>query len=592
MKDDLSEFIDYLRSKVDIVDYASRYVTLNRRGNDFWACCPFHNERTPSFVVHQDNQFYKCFGCGESGNVYNLVMKMENISFMDAVEMIAKDAGLTLPSNEDQEEMRKRKRDRDVAYSIMRATTEFYHKNLLQNPNSEQAKYLASRKISPEMVEKFQIGASLNYEDLVKHLTNRGYNINDLSMAGVVGRNEHGAYDFYGKRLIFPIFNGFGDVVAFSGRSVEANPDHTKYKNSPQSPIFNKSEVLFAYNFVREEKKKNTALDTIVIVEGHIDVIACHQVGITNTIGCMGTALTPQHAKRIKQLVSNVILCLDGDSAGTSATYKAIDVLKDSGLNVRVVRLKGAKDPDEYIKKYGKDSFLDTLNNAQGCVDFILTDTASKYNLENNADKSKYVAEALNYIAKFSSPAEREIYLSFVQKAVKIPIDALRRSLELQSVKKVATKPIESEKKGQEMTRENYILESKIMLLASMLYKKISDLSSIEELFNGTDELCELYRFLKEKISSGKNYNVSTLFDNFEIVNNSLIDRVINYKFPEDNVYAKFLADTIKRVKLYELERERTKIQAELKSAKTNDEQNEILKRLQEITAKINKEKM
>lgn len=585
-----NSFLDYLRSKIDIVDYISKYMTLTKRGANYWACCPFHNEKTPSFAVNPEHQYYKCFGCGESGNIFNFVMKMENIDFLSAVQLIAKESGVPLPSHEESDEMRKRKRDRDVAYSILKATTEFYHKNLIDNPNSEQAKYLSKRKISTEMIEKFQIGASLNYEDLPKHLIKLGYTANDLLMAGVVGKGDWGLYDFYGKRLIFPIFNGFGDVVAYSGRSIEENPEHTKYKNSPQSIIFNKSEILFGYNFVRDEKKKNNLLDTIIIVEGHIDVIACHQVGITNTIGCMGTALTTQHSKKIKQLVSNVILCLDGDNAGKSATYKAIDILKDAGLNVRVVRLQGAKDPDEYIKKFGKDAFVDVLSKAIDCVDFILNDTAKKYNLEQNADKSRYMSEALNYISKFSSPADKELYLSLVQKLVKIPIDALRKSLNM--IENGNTKTISEAKQiGQEMTSDNFVLESKIMLLASMLYKKITDLTSIEELFSEKDELSELYSFLKEKITNGQNYNASTLFDNFDIDKNSLIDRVINYDFPTDDVYPVFLSETIARVRLYSLQKERNRIQKELDSAKTDQEIVDGLKKLQDITERINKER-
>ncbi len=585
-----SSFLDYLRSKIDIVDYISKYITLTRRGANFWACCPFHNEKTPSFAVNQEHQYYKCFGCGESGNIFNFVMKMENIDFYNAVKLIAKESGVELPNQEESDEMRKKKRDRDIVYQILRATTDFYHNNLLSNPDSEQSKYLLKRGISAEMIEKFQIGASLNYEDLPKHLLKLGFKPNDMLMAGVVGKGDWGLYDFYGKRLIFPIFNGFGDVVAYSGRSIEDNPDHTKYKNSPQSIVFNKSEILFAYNFVRDKKKQNNMLDTIVIVEGHIDVIACHQVGIDNTIGCMGTALTTQHAKKIRQLVSNVILCLDGDSAGNNATYKAIDVLKDSGLNVKVVRLVGAKDPDEFIKKFGKDAFMNELNNAVDCVDFILTDTAKKYDLNQNADKSKYISEALDYIAKFSSPAEREIYLTLVQKMVKIPIYALRKSLDLVTDGN-NTKEIEQHSQGEEMTRDNFIIESKIMLLASMLYNKIKNLSEIEELFNGDDELSELYKFLKDRINNDKNYNVSTLFDNFDIEKDSLIDKVINYDFPSEEVYPKFLSETIARIKLYELQKERARIQRELDSAKSEQEIMDNLKKLQEITNRINKEK-
>ena len=582
------EFLELVRSKNDIVDVASRYITLNRRGSNFWACCPFHMEKTPSFSIKQDGQFYKCFGCGESGNVIGFTMKMENVDFPTAVEILCKNAGIPLPTDTDNEEMRKKKHERDVSYRILKSTTEFYHNNLLNHPETLQAQYLKRRGINEEMIQKFQIGASLNYDDLPKYLASLGFKPEEMITAGVCGRGEKGnIYDFYGTRLMFPIANGFGDAVAFSGRSVDGNEERAKYKNTPQSPIFNKSEILFAFNFVRDLKKEHL-LDTIIIVEGHIDVISCHQHGITNTIGCMGTALTTLHARKIKQLVDNVILCLDGDSAGANATYKAIDTLKAVGLNVKVVRLANAKDPDEFLKKFGKDAFLEHLSTANDCVDFILKDSAKKYDLNSNLDRTKYINEALNYISKFSTPAEQEIYLSFVQKLVKVPIDALRKSLnrteETTNIQTVEEKPAETEK-------NNYIVESKIMLLASMLYKRITNFDEISGLFVVDDELSKLYRFLVEKIQNNAGYNASTLFDSFEISSNSLIDRVINYVFPSDDVYETFLRDTIKRVKLLELQSEYKKVQEQLRNSLTDNEKYLHLAKLKELTDKMNKEK-
>lgn len=583
-----SEFLDRVRAKNDIVDVVSKYVTLTRRGLNFWACCPFHNEKTPSFSVKQDGQFFKCFGCGESGNVFTFIMKMENVDFPTSVEILAKNAGLELPTDTENEEMKKRKHERDRVYAVLKATTEFYHKNLLENSENEQAKYLKERGLSREMIEKFQIGASLNFDSLPEHLRKLGFTAKEMMSAGVVGTgDDNRIYDFYGKRLIFPIFNSFGDVVAYSGRSVTPSPEHTKYKNTPQTIVFNKSEILFGYNFARDLKKEHM-LDTLVIVEGHIDVIACHQVGITNTIGCMGTALTTLHAKKIKQLVDNIILCLDGDNAGNMATYKAIDVLKQVGLNVRVVRLVGAKDPDEFIKKFGKDNFLEVLTNSIDCVDFVLTDSAKKYNLENNSEKNQYVQEALNYISKFSTPAEQEIYLKEVQKLVKIPIDALRKSMQKSEVKETC----ETIENLSDTPSNNYILESKIMLLASILYKKIENFENFSGLFGSNDELSELYKFLVQKKNANEDVTVSSLFDNFDISKNSLIDRVINYVFPETDVYNQLLSDTIKRVNQLKIDDELKELKAKLSNVKSNEELTETLKRMQELTVLKNKEKM
>ena len=579
-----SDFLEELRSKCDIVDVASKYLTLNRRGLNFWACCPFHNEKTPSFSIKQDGQFFKCFGCGESGNVITLIMKLENVDFVTAVEMLCKHAGVEVPTTADTEELHRKKRERDRIFSILKATTEFYHNNLINNPNSLQAKYLKSRNISEDMINKFKIGASLDYETLPKHLTNLGFNSNDMILAGVVGKDESGRlYDFYGTRLLFPIANGFGDVVAYSGRSVDDNPQRAKYKNTPQTSVFNKSEIMFAYNFVRDLKKEHL-LDTIIIVEGHIDVIACHQAGITNTIGCMGTALTSLHAKKIKQLVENVILCLDGDSAGTTATYKAIDTLKEVGLNVKVVRLAQAKDPDEYIKKFGKDAFLNEIMSGMDCVDFVLKDSANKYDLSSNLDKNKYINEALNYISKFSTPAEQEIYLGQVQKLVRVPIDALRRSLN----KSENIKPdFETQPEIVGDIKDNFIKDSKITILASILHKKITNYQDIAGLFTNNDELSELYKFLVNKIENNKDYNVSTLFDNFEISSTSLIDKVINYNFPDDEVFNTYLKETINRVKIYELECKKREIQSKISKSNSTEEQIVYLKDLQDIEKQI-----
>ena len=585
------QFLDEVRSKNDIVDVASKYITLNKRGANYWACCPFHNEKTPSFSIKQDGQFFKCFGCGESGNVFNLVMKMENVDFYTAVEILAKNAGLQMPSEKDNQKMQELKHKRDRIYQVLKATTEFYHNNLLNSKNSSQKLYLEKRKISDEMIEKFQIGASLNFDELPRYLKKLGFSPEEMLSAGVVGRGDRdNLYDFYGERLIFPIFNGFGEVVAYSGRAVAEREDRAKYKNTPQTLVFNKSEILFGYNFLRDLKKEHL-LDTIIIVEGHIDVIACHQVGITNTIGCMGTALTSQHARKIKQLADNVILCLDADGAGNLATYKAIDTLKSLDLNVKVVRLdlNIAKDPDEFLKKRGKEEFLNLLSNAVDCIDFVLKDSAKKYNLESNSDKNKYINEALNYISKFSSPAEREIYLAEVQRLVKIPIDALRKSLMTSEHKENDESQIVDSKIDTESNK--YIKDSKIMLLSSILYKKIKNIDDLSGLFDSDDELSSLYAFLKEKIDNNSDYNVSMLFDNFDIEDKSLIDQVINYEFPPEDVYNQYLEDTIKRVKIYELSKSLDELKTKMKNSKTVDEQISYLPKIKEIQEKINKEK-
>ena len=346
------------------------------------------------------------------------------------------------------------------------------------------------------------------------------------------------------------------------------------------------------YLQLKEEKTAHPIFDDkILSIEAYFDGIQQSNYKFNQDyaklIAYTKTLNETLHAKKIKQLVDNVILCLDGDNAGNMATYKAIDVLKQVGLNVRVVRLSGAKDPDEFIKKYGKNNFLEVLTNSIDCVDFVLTDSAKKYNLENNAEKNQYIQEALNYISNFSTPAEQEIYLNEVQKLVKIPIDALRKSMQ-----KTETKPAEEiEENLTDTPSNNYILESKIMLLASILYKKLENFEDISGLFNSNDELSELYKFLVQKKNENEDVTVSSLFDNFEISKNSLIDRVINYVFPETDVYKQLLSDTIKRVKLLNLNNELKELKSKLSKVQSSEELTETLKRMQELTMLINKEK-
>ncbi len=577
-------FTEELRSKINIVDVVSRYVTLTKRGGNFWACCPFHNEKTPSFSVKEDGQFFKCFGCGESGNIFTFIMKMENLDFLSAVEFLCKMYNIEPPSNQENAQLVAKKRERDLMYKVLKLTTEFYHNNLKTHPNSPQAEYIKQRKISPEMIEKFKIGVSLNFDDLPIYLKKQGLSADDMLLAGVVAKSDDGRlYDFYGKRVIFPIFNGFGDVVGYSGRTVEAAPEHTKYKNTNQTAIFNKSEILFGYNFVRD-LKKDKLLDTIVIVEGHIDVIACHQAGITNTVGCMGTALTQQHARRLKQLVDNVILCLDGDSAGENATYKAIEVLKSVDLNVKVVRLTGAKDPDEFIQKFGKDAFVEQLSNAIDCVDFVLTSKAKHYDLTNNAQKSRYVEEALSYISKFSTAAEQEIYLKLVQQLVNIPLDALRKSL----TGSMQTNTQKYDEQPTEMISNKNIVDSKIMILAAILYKKIENFENYSGLFDSDDELSKLYQFIALRAKNNEIFTISSLFDNFDIKDKSLIDKVINFNFPPDEIFNQQLADAEKQMQKHQLKQRYEVLKLQMIAETDTAKQREYLAKLQELTKRIN----
>lgn len=586
MKGINQEFIDEVLSKNDIVDVISRYVTLSRRGNNYWACCPFHMEKTPSMSVKQDGQFFKCFGCGEGGNLITFLMKIENIEFLQALEILCKNVGMELPTLEESNEMIAKKKLRDRLLNIVSDTCNFYIENLTNTKAQAHVKYINNRGLTKEMQDKFKVGASIDFDSLPRFLKSRGYTFDEMMQAGVVGLGESGSYyDFYGGRVIFPIFNGLNEVVGFSGRDITNNPEKAKYKNTPQTMLFNKSGLIYGYNFLRGLKKKRE-LDSIILVEGQMDVIACHQAGINNAIGCLGTALTANHAKDLAHLCNNIILCLDGDNAGANATYKALTILREANMNVTVVRLEGAKDPDEYIKKFGREQFIDAIANSINYMEFILLDLAKKFDLNKNADKNEYINEALKFLSKLSTPSEQEIYLGVLREIVNVPIDALRRTL---SGAKIETKPSTQPVDEVELKNNNFILEAKTLILASLLYKKITNSKDYSDLFEASDEYTEIYNFILEKEKTEQNINISTLYSNFNITPNSIWDKIINYNFPEDIVFKDYFYDSVKRLRITALKTKKDNYKSQLNHITSLDQMYYIVEKIKEIDIMIKK---
>ena len=575
-------FLDEVLAKNDIVSVMSKYVTLTRRGPNYWACCPFHMEKIPSMSIKEDGQFFKCFGCGEGGNAISFVRKIEDVDFYHAVEILAKNAGMQMPEYENNDEMRKKKEKRDRILSILKASCDFYRANLNTVEANKHVDYIRKRGLSDEMVDKFRIGASVDYDGLIRHLRKLGFSVEDMIDAGVAGRGEHGVYDFYGTRLVFPIINGLGEVVGFSGRDLSNDPQKAKYKNTPQTFVFNKSQLIYGYHFLRELKKQKM-LDTIVLVEGQMDVIACHQAGVNSAIGVMGTALTSNHARDLAYLCKNIIVCLDGDGAGEVATYKAINTLKEANMDVKVVRLTKAKDPDEYVKKFGAEAFLNELFNAIDCVEFILIDLAKKYDLTKNADKNKYINEALDYLSKLSTTSEQEIYLSVLKEIVKVPIDALRNTMHGARERVDKVEQIEDV----ELKSNAYEPIAKICILASLLYKKIVPNDDFDNIFKTEDEYGQVYTYILDKLSNNQDINISTIYSCFDIEKDSVWDKVINYQFPDGDVFGSYLQDCVLRLKITKLQTERHIVKSKLANAVDFDEKYKYLNELKVIDEQI-----
>lgn len=361
------EWLNKLREANDLVALMSTYLPLKRMGRKYWANCPFHHEKSPSLCVNEDEQYYHCFGCGESGNVISFVMKMESLDFLDAVEFLAKRCGMEVPTFSGNADLREKKKKKDRALALMSVAKGYYKQMLMSDAGKPAMEYLISRGITPSEIEKFELGYSASWEGVIEEARKNGFKDEELREFGLETNAEGKVYDFFAKRLIFPIHNRYGDCVGFSGRDMEGR-SHAKYKNSPQSLIFDKSNLIYGLHLVK--RLKSEELKSVILCEGQMDVIAMHKAGFDNSMACLGTALTESHAREIEKLVDKVYLCFDGDSAGQHATQKAISVLKNYNLSLRVVPLPIGKDPDEVIKEKGKEALQDLISKSVDSVEF------------------------------------------------------------------------------------------------------------------------------------------------------------------------------------------------------------------------------
>ena len=424
----LQEFIIALKEKLNIVEVASGYLTLERRGNSHWACCPFNHEKTPSFAINEADQFYHCFGCGESGDVIKFVREMENIEFMEAVNLLAERAGMQVPqSGFDNQKTVETKRKRDVLLKIMNECAHFYLNNLNSGNAEEHINYILQRKIPSKMVRTFGLGASLNFTDLPAYLLSKGYSRQDMVDSGAVNDVNGRLTDAQGGRLIYPIINAMDEVVAFGGRALK-KVEYGKYKNTKETLIFNKSKSLYNINLLKKLRKTQT-IKEVIMVEGYMDTISLYQAGFKNVVASMGTSLTQEQARLLKRYTDNVLISYDGDGAGQKANLRGLDILKEAGLNVKVVPLTDGLDPDDMINKRGADAYQKCLDSAMPLIDYKLAVLGRDYDLNKTDDKRKYVAEAIKIIKTADSAAEQEELLKILRDKTGITYESLSRDL-------------------------------------------------------------------------------------------------------------------------------------------------------------------
>lgn len=521
MKND--EFIYRLRNANPIETVMGSYVQLIRRGRNYVCSCPFHSEKTPSCTVFTDNQSFYCFGCGSGGDVITFTMKIENLSFTEAVKLLAQRSGLEIPENNSADSRIAQRRTR--IYEMNRIAANFFYTNLIKGDDKAGLSYFADRKLLPQTIKKYGLGyAPDSWDKLTKLLSSKGYSNDEITDAWLGARSKKGSiYDIFRKRVMFPIVDLRGNIIGFGGRVLDGS--QPKYLNTSQTPVFEKGSNLFSMNFA-----KNAETKRIILCEGYMDVIAVNQAGFENAVATLGTAITPNQARLISHYAEEVVIAYDSDNAGQKASQKAINHFSDVGIRTRIIRMEGAKDPDEYIKKFGADRFRMLLDGSSDAIDFMLDKCEAGIDLNTEMGQVEFLNKASRILAGIESPLEREVYISRTSKKCDIPVQVLKSHIDGLLRKNTRT---EKKKQWQNITAKAtytrddmnpkaalFRKESKAeeliihyLLRHSEDWEKISQVAPIEIFV--TDFNKKVYAALLDKMKNNDKFTVSLLTDEF-----------------------------------------------------------------------------
>jgi len=493
--------IENLKNQVNIVDVVGRSVSLKRAGNNYKGVCPFHNEKTPSFVVSEQKQIFTCFGCGATGDVIEFTKRYYNLDFSEAIEKLGKEYGIELERRNSGND------NREVYYQANKLAANFFYKAFTETANKGYA-YMKRRGISPAILKKFGIGyADEKWDSLYQYLLSQGIDKKIMIELGLVSEGKNGkCYDKFRNRVIFPIINTSGKVIGFGGRAI--NPDdNPKYLNSPESKVFQKKNNLYGLNTSRQNVGKE---GYIILVEGYMDVIALYQAGVENVAASLGTALTENQARLIKRYTKNVVLSYDADSAGRAAALRGLDILKAEECKVKVLHVTDGKDPDEYIKKNGKAAFLKLVDGALPYGDYKLESAKIGFNLSRDDDKIDYIKAATEIIRQLS-PVEQEIYIEKLSKDLKISESAIRMELlgKKQSEEpKVRQHREEDEAMNTDLTPVERTL-LKVLLTDEAYIEKTAEHASIFE----SEFAVKVFRLLEKEYAENRYVDTKTILD-------------------------------------------------------------------------------
>ena len=433
-------FLDELMARNPIEDVVGQYVTLKRSGSNMFGLCPFHGEKTASFSVAPDKGIYYCFGCHKGGGAVNFVMEVEGMNYPDAVRHLAKRVGMEVPEDE---QYQSRYRQQERLWALHKEAARFFHSQLYAPVGKAALEYALGRGMSKYILTTFGVGyAPDSWDSLVRAMKAKGYTKEELKESGLVtvSQKNGNIFDRFRDRLMFPIIDVRGNVIAFGGRTIKKDADVAKYLNSPETLIFNKRKNLFGLNLAKKTKE-----NALILVEGNIDVVTLHQYGFDNAVASLGTSLTEEQAALMTRYTDQIILIYDGDKAGQNATQRAIPILEKAGLQVKVLQIKDAKDPDEYLKKFGPEKFRLLLEDSSNRVEYQLNAIAKKYDIREDEQKVRFINEAAEFISSLPNAVQREVYGHRVADAAKISYEAMKIE-----VNKAFKRRIAREKKRQE----------------------------------------------------------------------------------------------------------------------------------------------
>ena len=586
------ELIEEIRASNDIVDVISKYVTLKRSGRNFFGLCPFHKEKSPSFAVSPDKQIFHCFGCGAGGNVIHFISKIEGLDFKDTLELLANRANITLPTLENAGDDRTARLKAKV-YEINKIAAEFYHENLYKPTSKVAQEYIKKRKLDNRTLKAFLIGYAGNFNELYLLLKQKGFTEEEMLASSLVKKTENGGYmDSFRKRLMFPIQDVRERVIAFGGRVLDDSKP--KYINSPENIVYSKGRNLFGLNVAKKYDTKK-----IIIVEGYMDAISLYQRGITNVVASLGTAMTEAQGRLLRRHSEQVILGYDADGAGQAAILRGMEILQNLGCDIRVLQIEGAKDPDEYVLKYGPERFQKCVDNAISLVEFKVKVLLRELNIENTNDKIKFLNEIAKNLAKVTNQIEREIYVDKIAREYKISKEAIYAEInkliykDNQGSKKLERKVVAMEPKEEEKTNipEATLKREKLVIYLlineyAKAYEKLKGIITLNDIQDEANK--QILKKMYEEFEKG-NINTNQIVDWFQDEN--IISRITEIMAEDFEItdVDKAIDDLIGIYEKQKLVNRRNEILKKLDTESSTENMKELEKELNNIILKLAK---